>query len=221
MKEHFPTIVETCFTQMSAKKGIRTYGERAVAAMLKEYKQLHDMAVFGPQPHNSLTNQEKSRALRAVNLITKKRCGKIKGRTCANGRSQRNYITKEESSSPTISLELLFTTLVIDAHEKRAVQTFDIPGAYLQSPLPEGKTIFMKFEGKFADIMCDINPEYKDTMFVENGKNTLYVKVLKAIYGLIESALIWYDIFSKVLLNMGFELNNTDKCVTNKIINGK
>ena len=35
-------MVDICFTQMTAKNGIRMYGERAVAAMLKEYKQLND-----------------------------------------------------------------------------------------------------------------------------------------------------------------------------------
>ena len=32
--------VNACFTQMSARKGIEHYGKLAVAAMLKEYKQL-------------------------------------------------------------------------------------------------------------------------------------------------------------------------------------
>jgi hypothetical protein len=156
-----------------------------------------------------------------VNLISKKRCGKIKGRTCADGRPERNYLPKEESASLTISLEALFTTLAIDAHENRAVQTFDMPGAFLQSPLPENKTVFMKFKGKFADIMCNVNPEYKDTIFEENGKRTLYVKVLKATYGLIEAALIWYNVYTDVLMKMGFVLNPYDKCMANKIINSK
>jgi hypothetical protein len=69
--------------------------------------------------------------------------------------------------------------------------------------------------------MCNVNPEYKDTIFEENGKRTLYVKVLKATYGLIEAALIWYNVYTDVLMKMGFVLNPYDKCMANKIINGK
>ena len=40
--------MDGAYMQMSAKKGLKTYPERTVAAMLKEYKQLHNMEVFGP-----------------------------------------------------------------------------------------------------------------------------------------------------------------------------
>ena len=100
--------------------------------------------------------------------------------------------------------------MVIDAHEKIAVQTFEVPGAFLQSPLPDGTTIYIKFKGEFADIMCDVNPEYMDAVFEEIGKRALYVKVLKAIYGLIEVVLIWYDVYTDVQLEMGFKFNPYD-----------
>jgi len=48
----------------------------------------------------------------------------------------------------------------------------------------------------------------------------LYVRVLKAIYGMIESALRWYDLFSSTLTDMGFEINLYDKCTAKKVING-
>ena len=51
-------------------------------------------------------------------------------------------------------------------------------------------------------------------------KHTLYVKVLKAIYGLIESALIRYDVYTEVLVDMDFVLNPYDKCISNKMIQG-
>ena len=54
----------------------------------------------------------------------------------------------------------------------------------------------MKFEGDFADIMCEVNRDYKKFVTIERGKRVLYVRVLKAIYGMIESALRWYELFS-------------------------
>ena len=46
---------------------------------------------------------------RELYIIKEKRCGKIKGRTCADGRSQRSLYSKAETSSPTISNDLTLT----------------------------------------------------------------------------------------------------------------
>ena len=79
--------------QMSAKKGIKKFGEKAIAAMIKEFSQL-DQGAFPGKPvidgidANTLTSAKRSKALEAVNLIAEKRCGRIKGRTCANGSTQ-------------------------------------------------------------------------------------------------------------------------------------
>ena len=67
--------------------------------------------------------------------------------------------------------------------------------------------MFMKFEKEFVDIMCEVNPEYKEHMRFKNSKKVLYVQVLKAIYGIIESVLRWYELFTSTLCGMGFELN--------------
>ena len=47
------------------------------------------------------------------------------------------------------------------------------------------------------------------------------MKILRAIYGCIESALLWYELYAKTLKGMGFKLNPYDRCVANKMINGK
>jgi hypothetical protein len=44
---------------------------------------------------------------------------------------------------------------------------------------------------------------------------------LKALYGCVQSALLWYELFSSTLEAAGFELNPYDTCVANKTINGK
>ena len=54
-------------------------------------------------------------------FIKQKRCGKIKGRGVADGRSQRTYIPKEDAALPTAALELVILTSVIDAKEGRDV----------------------------------------------------------------------------------------------------
>ena len=128
----------------------------------------------------------------------------------------------ETISSPTVSLEAIIGTLLIDANEDRDVGIFDVPGAYLQAEMPAEKKLLMVFRDEFVDIMCEVNPEYKKYVTTDkNGKKILYVKVLRAIYGCIESALLWYELYVKTLKGMGFKLNPYDKCVANKMINGK
>ena len=91
----YSTAVGICFNQMTAKKGIELFGEKAVAAMFKEYKQLDDLEVLGRLDPDSLTHDQKHNALRAVNLIKIKRDGTCKGRTCADGSTQRSYVPRD------------------------------------------------------------------------------------------------------------------------------
>lgn len=225
--EHLNVAMHVMFTQMSAKRGIKLFGEEAIAAIYKEYKQLDEGAKKGnpvvtPTPIDTLTDEEKRQALEAVNLIKQKRCGKIKGRCAANGSKQRQYLKPEESvASPTCSLEGLLATLVIDAKEGRQVNTFDVPGAFLQAPMPEGKKVLLKMRGEFVDIMCRVNPEHVPNVIYEGKEKVLYLRVERAIYGCIESALQWFIMFTEVLEKQGFELNPYDRCVANKTINGK
>ena len=88
------------FTQISANRGIKLFGERALAAIFKELKQLNDGVLPGnpvivPIDIESLTDKDKRKSLEAVNLIKVKKCGMIKGRTCANGSRQRNFVKAE------------------------------------------------------------------------------------------------------------------------------
>ena len=112
--------------------------------------------------------------------------------------------------SPTVSNEALLGTLVIDALEERDVGIFGVPGAYLQAEMPQENNMLMKFRGEFVDIMCDVNPEYKKYVIEENGKRVLYVRILRVIYGCIESDLLWFELFSKTLKDLGFKINPYD-----------
>ena len=84
-------------------------------AVEKEMKQLHDRDVMIPVQKNSLTHEQRKEALAYLMFLKQKRCGKIKGRGCADGRKQRAYIAKEDLTAPTVSTEAVFLTAVIDA----------------------------------------------------------------------------------------------------------
>ena len=61
----------------------------------------------------------------------------MKARGCANEHPQQEYITKEESSSPTVSLHALTGSCLMDVMDKRNVITINIPGTFLQGDWPQ------------------------------------------------------------------------------------
>ena len=73
-------------------------------------------------------------------MIKEKKFGKIKVRTCTYVRPQGCYIPKEYASSPTITLEDLFTSILIDTHEGIDMTIFGVPRSYLNADMPEGNS---------------------------------------------------------------------------------
>ena len=209
-----------CLNQMSAREGIKMFGDRALAAMVKEYGQLHDLQVFSPRNPLKLSKKEKVMALNAIDLIKEKRCGKIKGRTVADGRKQRNYYNKIDTSSPALSMDGFLTSLIIDAFEKRNVATADIAGAFLKAEMND--YVLVRLRGPAVQALISIDKEkYSKFVTQERGENVLYVQLLKAMYGTLTAPLLWYELFAKTLVGLGFEINPYDTCVANKIIANK
>jgi hypothetical protein len=160
-------------------------------------------------------------ALNYLMFLKRKRCGKIKARGCADGRPQREYIYKDESSSPTVSIYALMTSCLMDAIEGRKVATCDIPGAFLQADWPADRDRYLKFEGAMVSMTCDIDPKYKrNIVYGKNGRKYLYAKLTEAVYGTILGAILLYEKLSKQLVDWGYEPNCYDRCTFNKMIDG-
>lgn len=83
--------------------------------------------------------------------------------------------------------------------------------------------VIMVIKGVVVDYLVRSNPKkYKPFVHIgADGKKRIYLKLLKALYGCIKSALLWYNLFTSVLKGWGFELNPYDMCVANKTIKGK
>jgi hypothetical protein len=153
-------------------------------------------------------------------FLKQKRCGRIKARGCADGRKQRLYKTKEETSAPTVATEALMLSCVIDAEERRAVVTADIPGAFMQADMDE--VIHMKLEGPLATLLTRVDPKsYQKYTTMEHGKLVIYVQLMKALYGTLQAALLFWEDLTECLIGQGYELNPYDSCVANKMVDGK
>ena len=68
---------------------------------------------------------------------------KVKARGCADGCPQRDFISSEEASSPTVSIYALMACCAISSIENRHVVTCNIPRAFLQSDWPKDKPTFL------------------------------------------------------------------------------
>ena len=67
---------------------------------------------------------------------------------------------------------------------------------YLHAEMPKGKTILLKLRGQFVDLICEVNPVSKQYIrYVKNVK-VLHSRVLRALYGFLEPALLWYNLYS-------------------------
>ena len=75
--------------------------------------------------------------------------------------------------------------------------------------------------GDSVGIMCKVNKEYKKYVGLERGKKVLYMELKQALYGYMQSALLWYETFTTQLIQMVFKLNPYNPCVANKQIEGK
>jgi hypothetical protein len=99
------------------------------------------------------------------------------------------------------------------------VATADVAGAYLKAYMDD--YVLMKFTGASVEILCQLNPEHTKNVTIENGVKVLYVRLIKALYGCVKSALLWYELFYGHLRKMGFVFNPYDSCVANAVIDGK
>ena len=103
--------------QMSATQGLQIFGEAGAKAVMKELEQLVYPKVMEGRKSHDLTREQKRAALRYLMFLKEERCRQIKGQGCADRRKQGLHKSKEYTSSPTITLESLFLTPLINAVE--------------------------------------------------------------------------------------------------------
>ena len=128
-------------------------------------------------------------------------------------------IDKDDVSAPTISTDVLFITLVIDASEGRRVVIWYIPGAFLPAKANSGS--YIKFISEMVNILCQLNPRlYKPYVVTEKRRKVLYTEAHKAVYGMVNSAFLFLLDLIGFLEKQGLVMNPYVICCMNKMING-
>ena len=208
----------------SPKQAVRERGAVALKAVFDEVFQLGvTMDIFEPKHLRDLTNDEKSRILPSFSFVEQKfdattsEYVKDKSRLVGGGHRQlkSEFI---DNWSPTVNTSALFIGAGIAAKEHRHVASLDVPGAYLRAKFkPDDEVVHVTLEPLEAQILVMLRPEFLPYL-LPNGK--MVVKLTRALYGLIESAKMWYDEVTTTLEGEGYVRNPHDLCVYNKVVNG-
>ena len=112
-------------------------------------------------------------------------------------------------------------SIIIDAKEGRRVATTDIPGAFLQTSMPEGTAkVHIHLNRPLAEQLAKLDPKlYREHIIMNRkGKPVLFGEAQKAIYGTLNASLLFWNKLVKSLTSWGFELNPYDWCCANKMI---
>jgi hypothetical protein len=182
---------------------------------------MQSKGVWRPISARSLTHQERKRIIRSSIFFKEKFLStgefeKLKARLMAGGHMQdRSVCSENETEAPTPALQPVYTVAAIAAHEERVVVTADITGAYLNANMK--RRIHMRLEPKLAEVLAALEPSYQKFL---NEDGSMVVLLLKALYGCVESAKLWYDRLAAVLRAEGFTQNARDRCVFNKLVDG-
>ena len=210
--------------QLSASKALKTMPEAAAKSIFAEVSQLDDKCVIKPVLASDLDDQAKKAIIRSSLFLKEKYLpdgtfDKLKARLVAGGHLQdRSLYMDEEITSPTAALSSVFMMCAIAAKEGRISITADVPGAYLNAKMPEGKggkKIHMSLNKIEAAFLVKKRPEYSKFL---RRDGTMVVRLEKALYGLLESARLWYEDMKSTLESLGFISNTQDICIFNKMV---
>jgi len=99
--------------------------------------------------------------------------------------------------------------------------TADIPNAFIQESLKNlndgNEKVVIKVTGMLVDLLVKVAPDvYSPFVVFQNGRKDLYLQVLKALYGMLQAALLWHKTFSSDLESIGYVFNPYDPCVASK-----
>jgi len=190
-----------------------------------EMQQIHWRNLFDPKHYHELTPKQKSRVVESFQFFKEKSDGRLKDQLVLGGNVQRDYITKDEASSPTAYTEAVIITCIIEAKENRDVATLDCPNAFCNVVITDEDArhrFIVRLQGVVVDILLEIDYDFYNKYVTINkkGEKVLLVQCMNALYGIMVASLMFYEKLVAALKSYGFEFNPYDACVANKTVDG-
>jgi hypothetical protein len=206
---------------ISLQKGLKLFGSKGTEAMRLEMDSLLKTNTIKGVVWDDLSKVQRLKSIRSMLFFKEKflpdgTFDKLKARLVAGGHQQdRSVYTQDQTSSPTVATEVVMMVAAIAAKERRHILTCDIGSAFLKGTFNEDSTpIFMRLDKDVADVLCDLD---KSFIKCRRHDGSLYVQLLRPLYGLIEAAKLWYDALTGLLRRLGFKVNAYDLCTWNKM----
>jgi hypothetical protein len=99
------------------------------------------------------------------------------------------------------------------ASECRKVGCYNVPSAFINTDVD--KDMLMVLKGELAKMMIEIAPQvYRKYVTVDKkGTKLLYVKLQKALYGLMRASLLFYRKLQKEFEAYRLQVNPYNPCV--------
>ena len=116
-----------------------------------------------------------------------------------------------------MSISGLYLSLITNIHDFSGCicVTADVGCAYLNARMPKHdpeKLVFIKIDPDIATLLVEVGSNMLP--FVRTD-GSIIAELNKALYGCIESAVLWYEELSQTLISLGLTRSHTDPCVFN------
>jgi hypothetical protein len=183
-------------------------------ATKQELRQLVEKGCFRPIDKSEINSlHESNQRILPSKLFLKDKhkpdgtFGKLKARLVAGGHRQ-DHAEYDTVSSLTVSIAAMFIVAAISAKEGRHRMATDVPAAYINAKMdPNMPKVHMHMDAADTALLLEVKPEWRRYV----GKyGIIVVQLERALYGLIESAKLWYEEFSAYLKQLGFISNPHD-----------
>ena len=194
--------------QLTPAQGIAQYGDLAIEAIRDELSKMLYFEAFVP------VNDGQHHTIPSSMFLKIKQKGdgsfdKVKARLVAGGHKQ-HWHADDSYSSPTIPWDVVLGMFATAARNQLLIVTVDIPSAYLQAWRHLCADVFMKLSREVSNILVRLEPQWST---FRNEKGELTVKLQKALYGLKESGLLWFNELCATMATLGFTQSLAEPCL--------
>ena len=114
-----------------------------------------------------------------------------------------------ETHCPTVNPISVMTQLNLAAVERSMIAAYDIKGAFLLTPMQQGKRMFIKISGDVVKYWIERYTKRKHWL---HDDGCLYFEINRYIYGLHEAPHEFNQLLDKTLIDIGFSRNQADPC---------
>ena len=101
------------------------------------------------------------------------------------------------------------TQLNLASVERGLISAYDIKGAFLLTPMREGKQLFIKVAGDVVKYWINRYPQRRKWLHTDGS---LYFEIERYVYGLHEAPHEFNHLLDKTLKELGFLCNQADPC---------